>query len=64
MPLHTLQRRITGDRGCRPAAIGGMIGMALGASIGLPNVMEVPFVFGISINVIALVFSGSQGCSP
>ena len=38
--------------------------LALGAAIGLANVMDVPFVFGISINVIALVFSGSQGCSP
>ena len=45
------------------AAIGGMIGMALalGAAIGLANVMDVPFVFDISINMIALVFSAGIG---
>ena len=45
------------------AAIGGLIGMvlALGAAVGLANVMDVPFVFGFSINVIALVFSAGIG---
>ena len=45
------------------AAIGGLIGMALalGAAIGLANVMDVPFVFDISINLIALVFSAGIG---
>ena len=45
------------------AAIGGLIGLllALGASIGLARVMDVPFVFSPSINLMAFAFSAGIG---
>lgn len=45
------------------AAIGGLIGvvLALGASIGLARVMDVPFVFSTPVNLLAFAFSASIG---
>jgi len=45
------------------AAIGGLIGvvLALGASIGLARVMDVPFVFSASVNLLAFSFSAGIG---
>jgi putative ABC transport system permease protein len=45
------------------AALGGVIGMllAVGASIGLSALMNVPFVFNWGINGLAFVFSASIG---
>ncbi|MBP6008099.1 MAG: ABC transporter permease [Rhodoferax sp.] len=45
------------------AALGGLIGIVLatGASIGLANLMDVPYVFNIGINLLAFVFSAGIG---
>ncbi|MDD5029053.1 MAG: ABC transporter permease [Rhodoferax sp.] len=45
------------------AAIGGLIGLvlALGASIGLAQVMDVPFVFSTPVNLLAFAFSAGIG---
>ena len=45
------------------AAIGGLIGivLALGASLVLSQVMQVPFVFDPSINALSFVFSAAIG---
>jgi putative ABC transport system permease protein len=45
------------------AALGGVIGIVLatGASIGLAQVMDVPFVFNPGVNVISFVFSAGIG---
>jgi putative ABC transport system permease protein len=45
------------------AAIGGLIGivLALGASLALAQVMQVPFVFDASINALSFVFSAAIG---
>jgi putative ABC transport system permease protein len=45
------------------AAIGGLIGivLALGASLVLSQVMQVPFVFDRSINALSFVFSAAIG---
>jgi putative ABC transport system permease protein len=45
------------------AALGGLIGIVLAtaASIGLTKLMDVPFVFNIGINLLALVFSAGIG---
>jgi putative ABC transport system permease protein len=45
------------------AAIGGLIGivLALGASLALAQLMQVPFVFDPSINVLSFVFSAVIG---
>jgi putative ABC transport system permease protein len=45
------------------AALGGVIGMllAVGASVGLSALMNVPFVFNPSVNALAFVFSAGIG---
>jgi len=45
------------------AALGGLVGMALalGASLGLSALMNVPFVFNVGVNVLAFVFSAGIG---
>jgi len=45
------------------SAIGGLIGiiLATGASIGLANLMDVPFVFNLGVNVLSFVFSAAIG---
>ena len=45
------------------AALGGVVGMvlALGASVGLSALMNVPFVFNPGVNVLAFVFSAAIG---
>jgi putative ABC transport system permease protein len=45
------------------AALGGVVGMvlALGASVGLSALMNVPFVFNLGVNVLAFVFSAAIG---
>ena len=45
------------------AALGGLIGIVLatGASIGLANLMDVPYVFNIGINLLAFGFSAGIG---
>jgi putative ABC transport system permease protein len=45
------------------AALGGLIGIVLAtaASVGLTKLMDVPFVFNIGINLLALVFSAGIG---
>jgi putative ABC transport system permease protein len=45
------------------ASIGGLlgIGLAVGASLGLARLMDVPFVFNLGVNVVAFVFSASIG---
>jgi putative ABC transport system permease protein len=45
------------------AALGGAAGMALalGASLGLSALMNVPFVFNLGANVLAIVFSAAIG---
>ena len=45
------------------AALGGLVGIVLatGASVGLARVMEVPFLFNPSVNLLSFVFSASIG---
>jgi putative ABC transport system permease protein len=45
------------------AALGGLIGMALavGAGLGLSSLMNVPYIFNPSINLLAFVFSAGIG---
>ncbi len=45
------------------AALGGLVGMvlALGASVGLSALMNVPFVFNAGVNVMAFAFSAGIG---
>ncbi len=45
------------------AALGGLIGIVLAtvASIGLAQVMQVPYVFDLSINLLSLLFSAAIG---
>lgn len=45
------------------AALGGLVGMvlALGASVGLASLMNVPFVFNAGVNLMAFAFSAAIG---
>jgi putative ABC transport system permease protein len=45
------------------AALGGVIGIviALGATVGLSSLMDVPFMFDASVNVLSFVFSAAIG---
>ncbi len=45
------------------AALGGLVGIALatGASVFLARLMQVPYIFGAGINVLAFVFSAAIG---
>ena len=45
------------------AALGGLIGIAIAAvaSVGLAQVMQVPFVFNPTVNLLSLVFSAAIG---
>ena len=45
------------------AALGGLIGIAIAAvaSVGLAQVMQVPFVFNPTVNVLSFVFSAAIG---
>ena len=45
------------------SVVGGLIGivLALGGSYVLARAMEIPFVFGARINVIAFAFSAAVG---
>jgi len=45
------------------AALGGLVGVvfALGASVGLAALMQVPFLFNSGINLLALLFSAAIG---
>lgn len=45
------------------AALGGIIGIVLatGASIGLANLMQVPYLFNPTVNVVSFVFSAGIG---
>ena len=45
------------------AALGGLIGIAIAtvASVGLAQVMQVPFVFNPSVNLLSFVFSAAIG---
>ena len=45
------------------AALGGLIGIviATGASIGLASLMEVPYSFNLTVNVMSFVFSAAIG---
>ena len=45
------------------AALGGLVGIVLatGASVGLARVMEVPFLFNPSVNLLSFVFSAAIG---
>ena len=45
------------------AALGGLIGIVLatGASIGLASLMQVPYLFNLTVNVVSFVFSAGIG---
>ncbi|MEO8015022.1 MAG: FtsX-like permease family protein, partial [Polaromonas sp.] len=45
------------------AALGGLIGIVLatGASIGLSRLMQVPYLFNPTVNVVSFVFSAGIG---
>lgn len=45
------------------AALGGLIGIVLatGASIGLAGLMQVPYLFNPTVNVVSFVFSAGIG---
>ena len=45
------------------AALGGLLGIALatGASLLLTQLMQVPYIFNASINVLSFVFSAAIG---
>jgi putative ABC transport system permease protein len=45
------------------SALGGLVGImiASGASYGLSKLMEVPYVFNVSINLVALLFAAAIG---
>ena len=45
------------------ACVGGLLGLilAVGASIGLAQIMDVPFVFNPGVNLLAFVFSAAIG---
>ena len=45
------------------SSLGGLIGIALAtvASIALSNVMQVPYLFDISINLLSFIFSAAIG---
>ena len=45
------------------AALGGLIGIAIAAaaSVGLAQVMQVPFIFNPTVNVLSFVFSAAIG---
>jgi putative ABC transport system permease protein len=45
------------------AALGGLIGIVLatGASIGLASLMQVPYLFNPTVNVVSFVFSAGIG---
>ena len=45
------------------AALGGLIGIALAtaASVGLAYLMQIPYVFDASINLVAFAFSAAIG---
>jgi putative ABC transport system permease protein len=45
------------------ASLGGLVGIALatGASIFLARLMQVPYLFGAGINVLAFLFSAAIG---
>ncbi len=45
------------------SALGGVVGIVLatGASIGLARLMDVPYVFGLGVNVLSFVFSAAIG---
>jgi putative ABC transport system permease protein len=45
------------------AALGGVVGLVLAllASVGLSMLMDIPFVFGLGINLMAFAFSAAIG---
>ncbi len=45
------------------AALGGLIGIVLatGASIGLASLMDIPYTFNLSVNLLSFVFSAAIG---
>ncbi len=76
LPLHTLQRRVTGSRRVNTllvsmedgsavvlSALGGVVGIviATAASWGLSNVMGVPYLLDPAINALSLLFSAAIG---